>query len=376
MDRSRVAYSNDSDFEVAFEQIRSQLDGNDGASPLLIIFTSTFGCFSRVSKMFKEAYPDTISIGSSTYINYNNKGYSTSAVSALAVYSGIELAAGVLHDIATYPMRYSSIIEDAVAKMSNTENTICFELTSAFLMCEELVQDTFKSVLEPRNIPVFGGSAGAPDWAEVSMIALNGEVYQEACVFVMIKNLCGRIYQFQDTPFEPTNASYIVTDVDCEDRMLYELDGRPAAETMSRALELSETELNQQINSYPLGRIEDDKLYVTQPGHIFSGGRMNLFASMYNQIKVYQLKMGDILAMWKKIRGEINEKVMNPAFMVVINCEALSAYITGNQDFEDLFGQFSDELNLCNCNYVGISGHGEQAGYEHFNQTVLMMLFE
>jgi hypothetical protein len=109
------------------------------------------------------------------------------------------------------------------------------EFSTAKGKSEELVLDTFVSILEPLNIPVFGGNAGVEDGKE-TLVSLNGKVYENACVFLILRNLRGKIFLYKENIYRPTNHFFIATDVNIDDHIVYELDKKPAAEVIAQTL--------------------------------------------------------------------------------------------------------------------------------------------
>ena len=66
------------------------------------------------------------------------------------------------------------------------------------------------------------------------VVAYNGELYEDACVYALIKNTTGKIRVYKENIYEKTSAqSHFATKVDVSRKALIELDGRPAADVYS-----------------------------------------------------------------------------------------------------------------------------------------------
>ena len=373
MERSVTACSDKDDYSVAFSEVVATIrEAAQGREPKLVVFCCSFLDFAAVSRRFSQSFPIAVVIGTTTYIGYTNKGFGASAICALAVFEGIECSAGTLIEITHYPMRYSSSIEDALERLSSPENTICLEYTTSTGMAEELVQDTFCSVLKERNIPVFGGSAGALDGAVSTMVSLNGIVYSEACVFAFIKNLNGRIGIFKETLFKPSDHFFTATDVDCDARSVYEYDNRPAAEVISDALRVPIEELNEVIMTHPVGRIDGDEIYITGCNRVFPDGRISYFSRVYNRTKLILLNPDDVDKVWNDTAKKVKEEFPESSFCIIVNCLSRMKYFISEGRLEDFNKKLTSEYG----NYVGMSGFGEQMNYEHLNQTMIIAVFE
>lgn len=370
MIKNIVAYSNLKIRENDFNEIKKKID--EGGVPELILFFSSADDIDYYSAEFVKEYPNAVSIGSSTCFFYSNEGFGEYGLSALAVYDGIEVASGTILDVSHYPLRYAKGIDDAVKSLSNTDNTVCLEFTVGHMMCEELVQDTFRSVLESLNIPVVGGTAGAEAMSKPTAVALNGNVYSEACVYVLIKNLGGRVFTYKENIYKPTNTFVTATDVDCDDRIVYEFDDKNAASVMSAVLNLPLNELKKEIHNHPLGRVTGKDIYITEANTIMPDGSINYFARIYNRTKLVLMELDDLDKVWEETARAIKTEISNPQMCISVNCfcRAMTLKQLGKN------GQFNDRLSNEYGRFIGMAGFGEQTNYEHFNQTMVMLVFE
>lgn len=373
MERSRIAYSTSKDTNVAIYEIKKQISVNDeGVAPKLIFFTSDYLNFSWFSRHLSQSFPDSCVIGMSSYVVFSTNGYSKSAVSAMAIYSGIEYSDGIILEINRYPMRYKQTIIDAMVKLSDYENTCCFEFSTAFSRGEELVMDTFRSVLKSKNIPIFGGTAGAPDGVNASFVSLNGIVYNDACAFVLVKNLEGKIGVYRENMFKSTGNYFVATDVDCDARKVYEFDNKPAVVAVANALGVPVSKISGFLPMHPIGRVDRDNVYITEHDTANPDGSMSYFARIYNYTKLVLLEADDPKSVWRKTYDRVKNDYPNPSFSIVINCCSRSKYFYEKNIMSDFCDQLKDHYG----NYLGFSGYGEQTDFEHLNQTMLIAVFE
>lgn len=370
MIKNTIAYSETRDKYKAFEEVSGKIDKE--GSPLLIIFFSPFEGFDFFSHKLHKQYENSIVIGSSSTTSYSPFGYSDQAFTALAFYEGIECFADVLLEVTHYPMKYASKIEDALGSFDNLKNTVCIEFTTSFGRCEELVQDTFRSVLESKKIPIVGGTAGSDALTSPTAVSLNGTVYSEACVFVLIKNLNGKIFTYKENLFKPTNRYVTSTDVDCDERIVYEFDGRPAAEVVSELTNVPIKELKESISFYPLGRLTGEDIYITCPDRIMPDGSITCFARIYNRTKMTLLEKDNFEEVWAQTAEIIKKEIPNPSVVFGVNCAKRAALFKS----ENRNGDFDNELLDNYGNFLCMSGFGEQIKYEHFNLTLVLCVFE
>lgn len=373
MKRFHVAYCNQSDIKESLEEVITQIRKYaEGRQPKLVLFSSSTEDFEYVAPNIASRFPATIVMGSSSYINFCSEGYSLHGVSAIAVYEGIDCSCGVIHDIKTYPLKSANVVSETLSELGSTENVCCIEYTPAFDNCEEIIQDTFRIALAGVCVPVIGSSAGAPNGSKSSYVSLNGRIFDESCVFVMIRNLNGPIHVFKENLFKPTGECYKATDVDCDERAVYEYDSRPASSVVANALHVSVDQLQDVLLMHPVGRVVKDDIYITEVDRVFPDGRITYFSRIYNNCYVQQLELEDMEMVWKETAMNVHDKVSDISFSFVINCCSRSEFFLKENKFEEFNNFLTDEYG----NFFGISGYGEQMNFTHLNQTMLLVCFE
>ena len=371
MVKNTVAFSENEDKFKALEEVVERI--NRDGEPMLVIYFAPANLFEFYSKSLHKAYEKAIVIGASTYVSFSSQGAGKHALSAIAIYEGIECAADVLQDISHYPLQYISRIDEACEKLSGVDNALCLEYCTASGNCEELVQDTFKAALEHRHMDTIGGSAGAPTANDTAYVSLNGEVYEEAAVFVIIRNLGGRILTYKENMYTPTEHVLTATDVDCDERIVYEYNNESAAGLVASTLGMDyEVFKNEVFAFHPMGRLRGDEVYITAPKEIMPDGSVSYFARIYNYTKLAIMEPLEIEKVWKETSANIHYEIENPSFTIAVNCIIRSMYFENNNKFGNFCQFLKDEFG----SYVGMSGFGEQYNYEHVNMTMVLLMFE
>lgn len=370
MERCVVALTSSSVNEEAYSEIKAQLDANS-VCPKLIIFFSELDMLWFFSARLKENYPDATVIGSSTYVNYSCEGYSHSGACVMAINDGVEVSAGLLFDIDRHPAMYKVHIQEALSKLSSYENTCCLEFMTAFGKGEELVLDTFEEVLEGTGIKVAGGSSGAAADCTDTFVALNGDIFKNTCAFVFIHNLNGKVGIFRENMFKPTSHKLVATYADCEERIVFEYNERPAAVVLAEALGISVSELSEVLYIHPMGRIAGNEIYITEAEKIYEDGSISYFSRIYNQTKILLLEVDDVRRVWKETENRVLENIKQPSFTISVNCLARSKYFEN----QGCFGEFVNALRSYG-KFIGVSGYGEQMDFIHLNQSMVLLVFE
>ena len=365
-----IAYSELNNPNDAIEDVLKQISikGN----PLLIIFSSPKAPFKFYSERFSRAFPKAQVMGCTTYVSVSSKGSGRDGLTAWCITDGIECSSGVILEVTRHPMLYTPVIEKAVQALSGLDNTVGINFNTAGGNCEELVQDTFRSVLEPFGIQIAGGTAGAATLDEKTLVSLNGEIYEEASVFVLIRNLTGKVFVYKENLFKPTKMIVTATDVDCEDRVVYEFDYMPAADALALILGVDKEDLWETLLERPLGRKVGDEIYITDLKNIGEDGSLQYFARIYNQTKVAILEPDVLENVCRKTAMEIKSVIAHPSMTFTINCYSRTLYL----ERHNLYSSFLNTLKNEYGQYAGMAGFGEQFNYEHFNASTVLVVFE
>ena len=372
MQRTLVAMSTAANPEDAFFEVSKKVRDNC-ISPQLIIFFSNYDNFYFYTNKIHEVFPNSVAIGSTSYMNFCSAGFAHEGFSLMAINDGIECSCETLYELSSYPKRYIKHIYRALDELTSTENTCCLEFCTAYSNGEEFAMDTFKEAFIGKNIPVLGSSAGSGlSDSEKTVVSLNGKCFVNSCVFVLIHNLEGRIAFYQENIFKPTDYVFSVTDVDLDNRRVYEYDGKPAANAFVERLGISRDEIENYLRFHPMGRPLGNKIYITDLNKIMDDGSITYYSQIYNHSKLLMLELDDIKKVWKKTSKEIQQKIQKASFSIVMNC------ITRTRLFEkeNLMEEFNDELNNNYGSFVGISGFGEQMDFINLNQTMVIVMFE
>jgi hypothetical protein len=341
-------------------------------NPKLIIFFSGVTHFEEYTKEIKRAFPDSISMGTTTFVSLCKEGAYKETLFVLGIEDGIECYGDVLEEVDRYPLKYVERVEACAKKMQKTTNSICFEFSTALLCSEESILATLNSVLLDYNIPVVGGSAGDKGVAEKTMVSFDGKVCEKACVFVIIRNLGGKINLYRENIYKPTNHYFTATKVDNRTRTVFEYDNKPAAEMIAKALNTDIKTLPKYLDSHPMGRLVGSHMYITANCKVDDNKGMVYHTRVYNNSKMVLLEPDNYKEVIDKTIEKIHTEVPNPSLTIMVHCLARSILFEGDGYLEEFAKKMGHTLG----NYVGFAGYGEQVRQQHFNQTMVLAVFE
>ena len=371
MSRCVSALSTNSDAKKAVEEVCAKIDA-EVEIPIAILFFAEVDVFETAAKTFYEKYPMATSIGSTTYINIVNSKHSNKGLSALAIFSGLEVSSGIIEDISRHPMNHLRTVKDAMDKLESKDNTICLEFTPAFRYAEELVLDTLNEAVKGTDIIVTGSSAGNNYGSDETLVALNGTVYRDCAVFAFIRNKDGAIATYRENIYTPTNKTLTVTDADVSERRIYEYDDKPAYQAMKEAVGVEGKRAEVEIARLPVGRMEDGEIFITDVCSINDDDSLTYYSRVYNMTKVAVLELGDLDKVWSETAAKCKKIMPNPSFTLAINCAGRTRTIEELRKIDDLTECLSENYGCI----VNVSGFGEQLLNSHFNQTLVLVMFE
>lgn len=363
----KIAKSKNADINIAIQEATSEL-----TNPQLILFFTGVDDFKDYAREIKLKFPKAITMGATTFAAFCKDGAFKDTLMVLGFEDGIRCEANVLEEVDKYALKYVERVEHASSHFNKAENTVCLEFSSALISCEELVLSTLNAVLGKKKIPVFGGSAGDRGKAEKSMISLNGNVYDNACVFVMIENLGGKIRFYRENIYKPTKHYFKSTKVDVRKRIVYEFDHKPAAQVMADALGVTMEALSGYLDSYPVGRIIGNEMYIVANNAIVDENAMAYHARIYNNSQIVLLEPDTYQTVIKSTLEQVKRDCEKPSLTLMVNCLARSILFEG----DGFLNTFATEVGEALGNYVGFAGYGEQLNEQHFNQTMVLAVFE
>jgi len=353
-------------FETALNEATKEF-----VNPKLIIYFTSKGKFETFSKLLMKRFTNSIIIGCSAYKEICKDGLTNGALLVAGFEDGIECSANVIGDIDKYPVKYIQNVQDSIASLSDTENTICLEFCVGTTNSEEKVLSTINSLLNVYNIPLFGGTSADDGEFKTTYVGLNGKIYSNHCVFVLIKNLNGKIKIYKENIFKTTAHNFIATKVDLRQRIVYELDGKPCAEVLSESLKVPINKLPDLFSTHPLGRIVGNDIFISANKNLIDNKSVSYYSRIYKNSQITLLEPDDYKKVLKTTLSTILHDFNHISFSLVINCVARTMLFESD-NFADTFAKELGSLG----NYIGFASHGEQIYDYHFNQTMIIAVFE
>jgi hypothetical protein len=367
----KIGRSSRKDAKAAVQEACQEM----GPKPALVIFIADIDSFTAMNQEMYRRFPDSTLVGTSSIAAFCHAGSFRQSLLVLTFESGIDCQAGVLDEAGRCPLKYVNRIENCLQKLgpADGKDTICLSFATALIGCEELVLSTLNSVLCHRHIRVFGGTAGDHGRAEGTMVALNGQVRPDACVFVLLRNIGGHIHLFRENIYKPTRHHFIATKVDIINRRVLEFNSQPAADAIADAFGLNCQQLDMKLlDSHPLGRMVGSEMYIVANAAVDKDHHaMDYHSRIYRNDQVILLEPDDYQQVNQQTIADIKKTVPQPQLSLMVNCLARTLLFDSN-GYTD---RFAREMGTALGDYIGFGGYGEQLDDEHFNQTMIAAVF-
>lgn len=345
--------------------------------PELIFFFSDERDFSYYGEALNKIYPEAVCIGCSAYRAWSNAGVKRMGITAMAIEGGIKCAAGVIEKADNFALSYADRVRDCMNEIGTNENTVCVEFTVSYKRAEEYALMVLNSVLLRNEIPIIGGTAANlsanREASEESYVSLNGKIYEEGCVFVLIHNLNGRILLRRENIYEPlTGKEYTVTKANSLTRTIMTYDDKPADEVYARELGIPVEDIDKCFFHYPIGLNIGDDTYVTAIHERVSNGSLKHHARVHEGTKMMVMKEGAYKNITVQTLESIKQSIGKISFAIVFHCVARTVLF----EQENYVDTYCDMLSEAFPDFIGFSCMGEQFGTKNFNHTMMAAVFE
>ena len=328
----------------------------------LIMIVSDKNVFEEKVKQLEQLYPGVPSM-SCVGQGYVNEAVYEQGVIVTAFKNQIKGIANVLTNVSTMPVKCVKRIEDDLRKIGgNSNNTVCIDFCSSN---DETVLATINSALRKNKISLTGGTA----WE--GLVACNGQVYEDACVYGLVCNMGGKIKVYKENLYITTDVRHIVTKADPSKNLLMELDGRPAVEVYVKETNADKSNIAQQTFINPFGRCIGDDVFIVSLKEMVDNQYFSCFRKV-NQMDVLNvLQLGDYEQIVSDTLREIKSDFPRISGIFSINC--LFRYLLfGQHNFRNQYFKECAQLGA----HAGLIGLGEHCNAQHTNQTMSCVVFE
>lgn len=338
-------------------------------APSAIIFYARYDQLKEAAEYIYNKYPDAQSMGT-IGVKFVKGVVGNNNISVLAFFDDAKVGSGVIQNLDKCPVADVDNIKDNIKKVSpGTSNTVCLEFCTND---EEKLVTTFNAAFGSSDIGLVGGTA-YEDGNAKNAVAYNGKVYENSCVYMIIKNTAGKIKVFKENIYQKKEGSkqHIVTKADIKRKALIELDNMPAAAVYSRELNVPQNKIIENVFKNPMGRVVGDKVFISSMKSIDKDGAIVNFKRINKNDCIYFLELGDYREAGRETREAVKQVISKPSLVFSIDC--VYRYILYQN--ENYIKDYVNSMNGLGAQYGLVCG-GEQFNNQHVNQTMLCAIFE
>ncbi len=330
-------------------------------NPQLIMLFSNGDQFEAHVKELEKLYPQVPSIGC-IGMCYDTR-IVEKGVGVIAFLDGVSVAANVLENVSTMPVKYISRLEQDVKKVNGSHrDTVCIDFCAGNDAC---VLTTIYSVLKHQNISLVGGTGDA------GKVSANGRVYQDAVAYAMVRNMNGKVKAYKENIYHQKGSySFIASKTDKANYIIGELNGQSAKRVYQEILHVSESDIQTQTFKNPFGKINGNDTCIISIKEV-DGNALKCFRQVNDSDVLVLLELGDFRATVKDTIQTIRRDFPRISAVFSVNCLFRYLLFTDNNYMQE----YLHEMGALG-NHRGFVGYGEHYNNRFVNQSMTCVVFE
>ncbi|MBQ5312109.1 MAG: FIST C-terminal domain-containing protein [Oscillospiraceae bacterium] len=339
--------------------VREAVSGLDGKPSIIFMYTDREN-FADCVKALAGIYPDVPSLASP--LTFYSKTMLEKGVGICAMY-GVSAVSGAMRSVSTVPARDIASFRANIAEINAGENdTVCIDMCTGN---DAAVMTTMYGLLSKSGISMTGGTAmpGEP-------VAVNGEIYTDACAYALIKNLTGRVMVYKENIYRIVSDSrFIASDTDHSRYYIGELNGRPAKLVYEDLCKVKDEDIHDSTFLNPFGKIVGRDVFIVSVSGT-SGNGLTCYRQVNDSDVLALLELKDYHATVKKTAEKIKRDMSEISGIFSVNC------ILRQQLFEQrgYLQQYLDTMAIAP--HAGFFGYGEHFNGQFVNQSMSCAVFE
>lgn len=335
---------------------------NGVTHPKLLLLMSNEKQFEGHVKELEELYPGVPSIGciGKSY----DKEIVENGVGVVAFTEGVDVVTNVLEQAGTMPVKYIERLETDLGKVRASErDTVCIDFCTNNDAC---VLTTMYSVLGKKKISLMGGTGDA------GKVSLNGQVYEDAAVYALIKNQNGKVKVYKENIYRPMDAGYrlIASKTNREKYILGELNGKPAKQVYQDLLDVNESEIGTQTFKNPIGKMTGQDVCIISVKEVV-GNTLACYRQVNDSDVLTLLELRDYEEIVESTVRSIQQDFNRISGVFSVNC--IFRYLLFQQ--EGYVQRYLQEMSKLN-GHAGFIGFGEHYNSQFINQSMSCVVFE
>lgn len=360
---ARRAHVTDPDPLRAVAQLREQLSTDD-ASAVLLFCSGGYDLAQLGSAIARTVRAPVAACTSHAQIGPN--GYEQGGITGLSLHSSdLEMRPHLLSPLSLCQSQAVSLAREHGARMARRPGTRSFGLllVDGLSLWEDYVAAALYESL--GNVPVVGGSAAPAPEQPAPAVYYDGRFHKGAGVLALCETESLGFECFSTQHFSPSDKKLVITLADPERRLVYEINGEPAAHSYAAAIGLKPAELGfEQFACHPLLLDLGEQRLPRAIRTCNADGSLTMACAIDEGLVVSIASSEEPVAVLEAKLDEVQSRVPDPAALLVFDC-ALRRLELQLRGLERQVGEL-----LANRRALGFCGLGEQIGPLHANHTL------
>ncbi|NLW60481.1 MAG: hypothetical protein GX073_09095 [Firmicutes bacterium] len=327
-----------------------------------------------MAKIFKEYLPDVHVVGCTTAGELSNQGFTEGSISALSIAADDFEAAPYLMKEINRKVLFAKDdiirVAETIGLSQDSEDGFILTLIDSSQAAEEKILSLLRNNFP--KLDIVGGSAADEDFKE-TLVSVNGETMENAAAIVFVRTSHEMLFH-KENIYTPTDIQLEVTKANIQQRLVLELNGKPAAEEYARILGIDVGYLRENFRdvffSNPLGRTFGEDIWITAPTSIVDDKAIAFASLILPGTRVKLLKPVDAVAEAVKTVETIKQKLPNCKGAILFNCLLRYLQFKKDNQTEIIAREYAKLGPIC-----GFNTHGEQLQRHHMNQTLTLVAF-
>ncbi len=284
-------------------------------------------------------------------------------VGLIAFSDGVSVAANVLEQVSTMPVKYIGRLEQDIRTIGGSDrDTVCIDFCAGNDAC---VLTTFYSVLGQRGIPLVGGTG------DQGKVSVNGRVYADAAAYALVRNLHGRVKTYKENIYHQLgNYQFIASQTNREKYIIGALNGKPARQVYEDILHVNAQQIQTQTFQNPFGKINGDDVCIISIKEV-DGNALACFRQVNDSDVLILLELGDYRAITRQTIQQICRDFPKRSAVFSVNC--LFRYKLFSE--QGYMQEYLREMAALG-SHAGFVGYGEHYNNRFVNQSMTCVAFE
>jgi len=345
-------------------ELGRQLSEALGPDPAVVFcFVAPSHDLEALGPALAAAFPNACVVGCTTSGQIGAAGFHPEGISATALSGRVHAEAFLIEPLDAMEeslTRATDGIATELATMPKDERAFGFLLVDGLSMREEELAAALYT--RAARLPIIGGSAGDDLGFVQTHVLVDGAFHSNAAVLTMVRT-AAPFTPVRVMHHVPSDKKMVVTEADPAQRVVFELDGRPAAETYAKLVGVSVGELGPAVFSkHPVMLQLGDDYYIRSIQRV-EDGAIHFYCAIDRGLVLALAQPARVMESLSLAFEQVETRIGKPT--VVLGCDCILRRL----ELEEL-GLAEDVGKFFADNHVvGFSTYGEQIDGLHMNQT-------